>query len=254
MFAYEGYSGSSKFELILPDTRPQLVITLDDNARCYSKAGNPQLPLTSIKRSWIKGLHNQPVLFQSEQNAATFCIQFELTGLNRLLGIPAEELSGQFIDAESILGNEIADLRVRIMENPAFEGRVATVEQYLSTKFGARLMGKSGLESLVSRPYFGKMSLPEVSAALNYSPKHTITVFRKALGATPKQLQILQNVNKSIEILNRPNPPSIAQVAHDCNHFDQSHFIKNFKQITTMTPQTYLSLQRTYPHVLSVGD
>ena len=231
MFWYEDYSGDSKYEMILPDTSPQLTIELDGNDRFFSTDTNCKNKFSTIKNSWIKGLCSQPVIFQSEQNASTLCIQFELSGLTKFLGIPVNEFTNKLINSELLLGSEI-------------------IENYLYLKFNSSLNEKCSLDDLTSLSNFSELSLDEISNRLNFSKKHTIALFKKTFGLTPKKLQLLQNVNKSLEIFSKAKLISNAEIAIECNHFDQSHFIKNFKLITTFTPKEYLNQNKIYPHVL----
>lgn len=253
MFWYEGYSGNSKYEIIIPDATPLLAIELDGNERFFSKNINCKTNFTTINKSWIKGLCSQPFIFQSEQNASTFCIQFEPSGLNKFLGIPANELTNNIISAELLLGTQINELRERLIEKQSFEERIKIIENFLFFKLGSSLNEKCIIDHLSSHANLSELSLEEISKHLNFSKKHTIALYRKEFGLTPKKLQILLNVNKSLEIFNKPNLFPTAQTAIECNHFDQSHFIKNFKFITSITPHEYLKLYKIYPHVLAIN-
>ena len=64
--------------------------------------------------------------------------------------------------------------------------------------------------------------------------------FNQTIGITPKHFIDIVRLNTSAKILQRMKEKHrLAGVAYECGYFDQSHFIKDFKKITGVTPQQY---------------
>lgn len=248
---YEGYSGSNEYELLLPDGTPQLIITLDDNPRFGTTNLEDRKALNTFRNAWFTGLFTQPILYLSEQNASTLAIQFEPYGLSTLLGIPAQKLKNRMVEAELILNHSILDLREKLMELRSFQERIAAVEHFLLHTFTTK-QPKTGLvKAVVHDQRFQEVTLKKISNQIGYSQKHIIHAFSQTIGTTPKKLQTLWKINKSLALLHSKRLCSVSQIALECGFFDQSHFIKSFRQITSMTPQAYLNNAKMYPNVIS---
>jgi len=85
----------------------------------------------------------------------------------------------------------------------------------------------------------GKISLNELSEAVGI---HPVTIshyfpryFSSTLGGYMRKLKI----EKALSLLNTPDV-SLTSVAYECGFFDQSHFIRTFKEHTGFLPSQYL--------------
>lgn len=252
IFYYSGYCGKSKYEIILPDGEPQLIITLDDDIRRVKTNIHTNTSFIELKTSWLKGIFSKPVMFEAEHNSTVLCIQFEPFGLSRLIGIPAIEFLESFMPCDLIFGDSIITLREQLFETNSFNEKILLVEHYLTTKFRATTFKETFVETIIKTPKFANMSLSNLKEYTGYSPKHIISKFKEQIGMTPKSFQRLLNINEAILLLSKLEHSNFAHIAHDCGFYDQSHFIKNFKLITGITPKAYLSQKQVYPHVLNI--
>lgn len=85
---------------------------------------------------------------------------------------------------------------------------------------------------------------PEVELNINtmsektyISKYHLIRQFKKEVGLTPHKFQIQNRVRKAQHILN--NNYSITEAALMTGFYDESHFIRHFKNIVKITPTDY---------------
>ena len=85
---------------------------------------------------------------------------------------------------------------------------------------------------------------PEVELNINtmsektyISKYHLIRQFKKEVGLTPHKFQIQNRVRKAQHILN--NNYSITEAALMTGFYDESHFIRHFKNIMRITPTDY---------------
>ena len=61
--------------------------------------------------------------------------------------------------------------------------------------------------------------------------------FRKVVGATAKKFASIVRFQSVLNDLN--NIKSLTEICYENNFFDQAHFIKDFKQYTGDTPETF---------------
>jgi AraC-like DNA-binding protein len=238
--------------MLLPDGNPRLVITLDDNPRYtisdLKSSHNPN----RLPPYWITGLLSKPIIYASEKNASTISIQFETYGLAHLLKIPASEISNQLLDPQMILDLGIPELREKLIHETSFESKMALLDTFFLEKLSEIKFSSSIKETLLNFDSYNHISLKSLSVKHNYSQKHILSEFKKSIGVTPKKLQTVNRINQAIKLLSMPNPLSFVQVAYSCGFYDQTHFIKKFKEITSMTPGSYMKKDRSYPHVINL--
>ena len=104
---------------------------------------------------------------------------------------------------------------------------------------------------------------PSVAAALRYaehhpsmqmataheltgiSPKRFSTLFRADVGLTPKTYFRVRRMQAAVRTLGTAT--SGATVAADLGYFDQSHFVREFRGFTGVTPSQYLRREAPIP-------
>jgi AraC-like DNA-binding protein len=112
----------------------------------------------------------------------------------------------------------------------------------------------------------GRIPLGALASEIGCSHRALIAQFRTCIGATPKAMARLLRFNRAMRALgglsrNRGDGPASkpyiesqiaddlptpavrwADMAADCGYFDQSHFIKEFRQFAGATPTEFLRL------------
>ena len=75
---------------------------------------------------------------------------------------------------------------------------------------------------------------------MGYSHKHTIKLFKEKCGLPPKMIQRIFRFNS---VLTHAQTSSLnwTSLCHEAGYTDQSHFIKDFKQFTGLTPKMFLA-------------
>ena len=84
------------------------------------------------------------------------------------------------------------------------------------------------------------ISIKNLSNLCNLSPFHLIRVFRDCIGVPPHVYLKQVRIKRAKNLLAKGF--SIAFVAHEIGFTDQSHFSKQFKQITGITPNKYSNI------------
>jgi AraC-like DNA-binding protein len=64
--------------------------------------------------------------------------------------------------------------------------------------------------------------------------------FKTSVGISPKKLQRIVRFEKSLQLLRRADYKQLTSVAHELDYTDQSHFIKDFKDFSGMTPYAFV--------------
>lgn len=80
-------------------------------------------------------------------------------------------------------------------------------------------------------------SMRQLAVMLQTNPYTLLRHFKSATGITPHAYRLNCRIELARKLLQRGH--DLSQVALECGFFDQSHFHRHFKAITTMSPKEY---------------
>ena len=150
------------------------------------------------------------------------------------------EISGYDIENRQL--NEIAQ---RIFDCENIKECVDILEIFLMSKMDVPLniirIGKS-VSTLLHAPYTSVSTLAD-SACL--SKRQFERVFRDTVGMNPKEYARIVRFQKALWLMQR-GESNYAGIAAECGYSDQSHFIRNFKELSGYTPKSLVDYCTPY--------
>ena len=102
----------------------------------------------------------------------------------------------------------------------------------------------------------GDIRIDELSRHLGYSQRYMSKMIKAGFGMSPKTLCKYIKFQKSLEYLGCRSDMDITEVSNALGYYDQSHFVKYFKEFTGVTPKNYVSMvrqDRLYQKIENVG-
>jgi AraC-like DNA-binding protein len=161
-----------------------------------------------------------------------------------LLGVPADALAGAHWCLEDFWGAEAARLRERLLGACDPGEQLGLLEQELLR----RLRGARELHPAVALGIARLRAGSEVGTVVResgVSHRRFITLFRDAVGLTPKAWARVLRFRRALAELAADARPAHAAAAAD--YFDQPHFNREFRRITGLTPAEYRRIRPVNP-------
>jgi AraC-like DNA-binding protein len=232
-----------------PQPALTLIVSLDGSLR----ADGAVLPA-----AWIAGLSAAPSLV--EHGGAYEAIDLKLTplGAYRLLGIPLCELAGQTVELESVFGRNAPRLVDRLLGTPDWDKRFDLLDAFLAAHAGGQASGSrqaasEGVAWAWSELHAtgGRVRIEALAAQLGWSRRRLAKEFQTHVGVPAKTAARLIRFAELRRRLDE-EPVRWADIAYDCGYCDQSHLIRDFRELAGITPTDFLARRTAGGSV--VGD
>ena len=176
----------------------------------------------------------------------------ENTGKSGILGIklhPAafyelfEKVTSTFTDQvvplEGLIGSKVLPLKKIQSKGLAIKDKVSIAESWLAT-FLNELKTQSRVRQSLQKIFetHGMTDMDVIANEIQISTRQLERQFKKVIGLTPKFYSRIVRFNYIFEVMKDQNDSWI-RTALQSGYFDQSHFIKNFKEFTGEEPSSY---------------
>ena len=212
--------------------------------------GTPTLVFQTAKGK-IKNQSNHLTLFGQTVLPDQLFVKGEFTliayflmphSLPSLFGIQANELTDNPIDLTLLSKNSV--LQERLLNAKTLADKLFLLDDYI---IALTKKAKNGTENImyateiISQNPFGNV-LSRVQKELYVTERTFQRLFEKNIGVSPNLFRRISQFNKAFQQLNNRQFENLSDLAFENGYADQSHYIKAFKEFTSITPTDYLSV------------
>jgi AraC-like DNA-binding protein len=197
-----------------------------------------------FKNYWVAGLQNRPIIIQSLTDTNLLGIRFLPGGAYPFFKFPVSKLSDTVVEADW-MKEELKELRKSIPDLSDHKEITRIVEKYLWTKFDGSCLTNESVMYVANKIYFSDEDLfiSDLVRKAGYSHKHFISLFKNQVGTSPKNLQRIVRLQKIIRLAKEKPNAKWNDILYQFQFHDAAHFAHDFKNLTGMTPDKYLSLR-----------
>lgn len=241
---YINYYGISESETqqvykVLPSTG--LVIGFQYRGQLSGFIGETESPLNSLG---VTGLQDHVNLFKNTCHTGSVLVYFNEMGAAAFFREPLDELFAQSLSLDTSIAASILErFEAHLKQATDDQQRIGLVEQFLLAQLRAftpdRLVNAAVQQIYRSE---GSIRIKQLAAQLHTSQSPLEKRFRKLVGATPKKFT---SIVRFQSLLTKPDRGlTLTEIAYQFGYYDQSHFIKEFKNFTGETPLQFGLLHR----------
>jgi AraC-like DNA-binding protein len=158
--------------------------------------------------------------------------------------VPMNLLSDRTIALSDLWDGLAAELEDKLAGLCSNEDRVKTVQKYLIQQFASdrRDLQVDYCLNQVRRSSTS-ISVGKLSAEIGLSQRQLLRSFQERIGLSPKEYLRVSRFTHSLQYLKRYPHISLTEVACQSGYYDQSHFIRDYKEYTGYSPSEVINAQ-----------
>jgi len=231
----KGQSDPLKFATIA-DGSPGLIFQVSSNGFAYQD----EKPLPAIYLYGQTTACSQILLPSSFQ---TIGVYFYPHALKSVFGLDAWELTDNCLDVTLFSTLKEYNLTERLLNLSCASQRIEVLCSYL---YKLIVLHNSGVDDKVKymlaniKNMHENLPLRHLRQDLGWSERTLERKFKEQVGISPKLFTKITQFQKALNLLRSENYSRLTDVAYENFYADQSHFIRSFKEFTSLTPNQYL--------------
>ena len=223
-------------EKIIPDGYPELIFHYDD---CYKinisgvwQMQGPDLIAGQIRRHFF---------LENTGESKIFGIKFQPWGLNELFGIEMSELTDKVIEIPEDVLETLAVVKKIAVGPLPFAEKVLKIEswfvEFLSELSFEQTRGQKAVELIIKNN--GREELKAIQEEVGISERTLERYFKGKIGLSPKYYSRIIRFSHIFRLVQTDDGIDWSDIVFLSGFYDQSHFIKNFKEFTGEDPSKY---------------
>lgn len=187
----------------------------------------------------ISGQVNFPARIQSTGGLEMIVAVFYPHTIGMFIDTPPSAFYNLEISGYDIENRQMNEVAQRIFDTNIAKLCIGILEKFLMSKIRLPLnisrISKS-VRTLLSEPHTPVNTLVESSCL---SKRQFERVFRETVGMNPKEYARIVQFQKALRLIQK-GERNYAGIAVECGYSDQSHFIRNFKELSGYTPEALI--------------
>ncbi|MBX2894442.1 MAG: AraC family transcriptional regulator [Cyclobacteriaceae bacterium] len=179
----------------------------------------------------LKGIASKPALVKMEPTYSHIAISFFPHGIKALFGIDGRETTDAVLDLHHFFPRDVIQ---QIMEVSHNYTRISLLETYLLKRLSAMKAVDWRIVNFLHQcpltPYGRQLKYYQISER-QFERK-----FLQSIGFTPSYYKRVLRFENALNRLQHSYYKSLANLAYELGYADQSHFNREFKQFSNLTP------------------
>ena len=253
-YYYESSSAAAFDDTVFPSGSMEIIFNLG-SGRWQTANGNGQtaaeiIPGEAGQKIYqttppveLWGQITQPLSIRSLGKNVMMGIRFLPHGAALFLKEKADQFNNQVVDYRDVAGQQATILHQQLLEAKTQPERITLIEGFLLSKLEESRIKPNQLgivhnvmRELHREDFFDKIDT--IASRYGISSRYLQKLFLHHTGLTPKLYSKINRFQQSLRLVTKKEAP-LTSIAYDCGYFDQSHFIREFKSFTGLTPSGY---------------
>ncbi len=224
---------------IIPDGCIEMAFVLGDDIKRYTSDDDYILqPRAMVIGQFLDSFYIEPV-----GNVNTFAVSFFPLGFSNLINKSMDDLVNKETALDQLFDNKIVkELESNIIHADSTQERIEIIEAFLFDRLKESKVVDQIIRTTVDIIYQreGNVKIVNILGDEKSKRKNLERQFKRNIGLSPKKLVKVIRLQAALSLLLDEEPHSLTKIAYSSDYYDQSHFIKDFKEFTGITPKEFL--------------
>ncbi len=221
---------------VYPAPHPQMAFNFGDTT--YEQVGRKEKAISPDMA--VSGYFTTPVEYYTGKNTGAIMVGFRPMGIKAFVPFPIGEVNNVNLPLEDIYGAAVKEVEEQLRECHTMEQRIQRIENWFCSVL--RPLKKDDMAAyaidLINKGQ-GIITVRTVANKCAIGKKQFERRFKDATGITPKLFSRIVRFQHVFNHLSNGNLRMVEK-ALEGGFYDQSHFIREFKEFTGLSPKEYV--------------
>lgn len=202
--------------------------------------------------SFAAGVYAGPVIVGSQGGAHCLQVNFSPLGALRFFRVAQSEIAGRALALADLLGPGGNLLVEELRDAPGWPQRFALLDRFIAARFershAPHEMVRQVWQALSESR--GAVSVGALAKEAGISRRHLAKLFRAEIGATPKTMARILRFEHACDMAKSVPRLAWADLAYAAGYADQAHLIREFRDLSGLSPADLLRNDRAETGIL----
>jgi len=240
------YSLNPNNSLIAPNARPKIIIPYKN---VLTTTDNGKTTICNENDLYFIGIRDVPVTLGTWPGwTGSIGVELTTAGAYKFIHVSMGELTNSLFSFTDLYGKLGRELQQRIGEAENPKKKIAIIQDFLLD----RLVNEKRFNSIVDfsvdiiSSLNGLIEIKELESKTGYSKRYLDYLFKDHLGISPKTYSTIVRFQKFYKGWTETGSPNYQKDNMYELYYDQSHFIKEFKRYTGLSPMKFAHLNNEF--------
>lgn len=229
--------GAGELQKVLPDACPELIIHYGDRFRIRSGGKIKEQPY-----AFLFGPITRYIEIGPSGSSGMIAARFYPGALSAFLSFPVKEITDKYIALHTVFGAEARSLEKSLRAYNSFHERmIDLLDAFLLSKRSQQaftpILKQATLRKIADQQQAVKIEA--LSKQLNIGRRHLERKFNDQVGMSPRLFLRIVRFQNVFRIIRNKNIKNLTDLTYRAGYFDQSHFNRDFKAFSGMSPKDY---------------
>ncbi len=235
-------------EIILPKGTVEVIFNFSEAVTYFKPAYTTEIKLPIV---FVNGVNFTPFELIKTGDQKFIGIQLNSIGLRLLFNISPKELNNTVCNGVEVCSN-LYHLADELFHEKMFDHQVQIILSWIRKKITWDRFQHAIIRAQKLLSYYcaSNLTVKQLSSNVGLSERQLWRVSQDWLGMNTEEFILYSKYLSSLYLLHH-STQNLTAIGLQAGYYDQSHFIREFKSYTNLTPRQYRGASSEYPgHIL----